>query len=307
MKSDYLPLSERYRPRVLGEIVGQGAIIPILKRFVSAYRAGNPSMPHLLFSGPPGCGKTTAAMALGRELFGDEWRLSFLELNASDERGIGVVRETIKGYAEKIPGNVPFNIILLDEADAMTGDAMAALKRVVEKNVSTCRFVLTVNEENLLLEAIRDRCVRLPFRPVSEADALPILERAAREGGAKPTREELATLYEMCHNSMRNALDTLGALLPDFDLALLPKTSSPAPQIIKAAKAGKVQDAEKEALKWIREGATVTKVFQGLFDAAVAEGMVPWRLGEYEKAVRSGSSLEFQIRCWIWEVAKNGV
>jgi len=309
---EFLPNSERYRPRTLAEVVGQGAIVPILQRFVDQFQAGTPTMPHLLFTGSPGCGKTSAACALGQDLFGEDWRIFFLELNASDERGIGVVRDTIKGYATKIPMGQPFNIVLLDEADNMTNDAQMALKRVIEKNVPVCRFILTANEENAIPEAIRDRLVRLPFRPVAEADAIPLLERAARDGGAQPTREGLVALFELCNRSMRSSLDTLQALGPEFDLGLIPKNENPAPEIVKLAMTWKAEEAEKIALKWIREGATVSKVFTSLFEAAIAAKWNPWRLGEYERAVRSGANFELQVRCFIWEmsereVSENGV
>ncbi|KUJ98621.1 MAG: Replication factor C small subunit, partial [Thermococcales archaeon 44_46] len=119
------PWVEKYRPERLDDIVGQDHIVKRLKHYV---KTG--SMPHLLFAGPPGTGKTTSALCLARELFGEHWRHNFLELNASDERGINVIREKVKEFARTKPiGGASFKIIFLDEADALTQDAQQALRR----------------------------------------------------------------------------------------------------------------------------------------------------------------------------------
>ena len=126
-----MPWTEKYRPKKLDEIVGQEEIVIRLKKYVSER-----NMPHLLFSGPPGVGKTTAAICLARELYGDSWRRNFLETNASDERGINVVREKIKDFARTRPfGEAEFKIIFLDEADALTPDAQNALRRTILEEI----------------------------------------------------------------------------------------------------------------------------------------------------------------------------
>src|SRR3989344_2344760 len=133
--------TEKYRPLTLDEVSGQELIVKSLKSFVK-----NKSLQHLLFVGPAGTGKTTCAIAVARELFGENWRQNILELNASDERGIDVIRNKVKTFARtKAFGDVPFKLIYLDESDALTQEAQQALRRTMENYTKTCRFILSCN------------------------------------------------------------------------------------------------------------------------------------------------------------------
>jgi replication factor C small subunit len=136
-----LPWTEKYRPKNLSDVVGHR---PIVERLEAYVKIGN--MPNMLFAGQPGIGKTACSLAFAREIFGDTFSQNFLELNASDERGIDTIRGTIKDFAATLPyGNSQFKIIFLDEADALTRDAQNALRRTMENSAKTCRFILSCN------------------------------------------------------------------------------------------------------------------------------------------------------------------
>ncbi|PKP55371.1 MAG: hypothetical protein CVT89_08675 [Candidatus Altiarchaeales archaeon HGW-Altiarchaeales-2] len=133
-----LPWTEKYRPKFLKDVVGQEKITERMTAYVK-----DKNLPHLLFAGPAGTGKTTTALCLAREFFGENFREGFLELNASDERGIDVVRGKIKEFARTMPIIMDFKLIFLDEADALTNDAQQALRRTMEQYTKTCRFILS--------------------------------------------------------------------------------------------------------------------------------------------------------------------
>ncbi|HZY92315.1 MAG TPA: replication factor C small subunit [Thermoplasmata archaeon] len=167
---------EKYRPHSLADMVGQASVVPLL----AAY-AAKKTMPHLLFAGPPGTGKTTAALALARDLFGPGWRDNFLELNASDERGIETVRTTIKGYARTAPlEGVGFKLLFLDEADNLTAEAQASLRRLMERYSGSCRFILSCNYSSRIIDPIQSRCAVFRFRPLPPEEMLRKLERIAK-------------------------------------------------------------------------------------------------------------------------------
>ncbi|MBI4393553.1 MAG: replication factor C small subunit [Euryarchaeota archaeon] len=198
---------EKYRPSGLKDVAGQEDITSRLSSYV---KTGN--LPHLLFAGPAGTGKTTCAIALARELYGESWRQNFQELNASDERGIEVVRGKIKEFARTAPiGNAQFKIIFLDEADNLTSEAQAALRRTMERFAATCRFVLSCNYSSRIIDPIQSRCAVFRFRPLKKEDVTKVIRRVARDEKADVTKDGLDALIYVSGGDMRKAINTLQA------------------------------------------------------------------------------------------------
>ena len=199
--------TEKYRPKTLSEIIDQEEIVSRLQEFVK--RA---AMPHCLFAGPPGTGKTTAALCLAHDLFGVRFQDVFMELNASDERGIDVVRTTVKEFARMASlSSVPFKILVLDEADNMTSDAQSALRRTMEKYTDTCRFVLCCNYSGRIIEPIQSRCALFRFTPLPDEKIVENLHRIAKNEGLKFTETGLRSIVEVAEGDLRKSINALQA------------------------------------------------------------------------------------------------
>jgi replication factor C small subunit len=199
--------AEKYRPKTLDEMVNQKEIVERLKSFVKSK-----NVPHCIFAGPPGTGKTTAALCLARDLYGDVYREHLMELNASDERGINVVRETVKTFARaRSIGEIPFKIMILDESDNMTADAQQALRRTMERYTETCRFILCANYSGKIIEPIQSRCApfRFTFLPREEHDKY--LKHIAEKEDVKLLKDGLDAIFEVCSGDLRKAINTLQA------------------------------------------------------------------------------------------------
>jgi replication factor C small subunit len=199
--------TEKYRPSKFPELVGQD---PILKRIESLTNSLN--IPHLLFAGPSGTGKSTLALIIVKELFKENWRENYLELNASDERGIQVVREKVKNFARtKSLGNIPFKVIFLDEADALTPEAQQALRRTMENYSATCRFVLSCNYSSKVIDPIQSRCAIFRFKLLEKKDIEKVIKKIAENEKLTFTPEAMEVLYEGSEGDCRKSINLLQA------------------------------------------------------------------------------------------------
>jgi replication factor C small subunit len=253
---------EKYRPEKLDEVIDQKEIIRGLKNLIK-----NPEeIPHLLFAGPAGVGKTTTALCVARGLLGEEWLRDTLELNASDERGIKMVRERVKEFAAVMKlttsnkeDNRPFRIIILDEADEMTSEAQTALRRIIEDSSRTTRFIIICNYLSQIIEPIQSRCVVFRFTRLANEDIVDHLKSICQKEGVKYDDKALAQIYEATSGDLRHSINILQASagmgsvsLPNVVASIGISGKFKVGEIIKLALSGKFKDARVKLLELIQ-------------------------------------------------------
>jgi len=253
---------EKYRPEKLDEVIDQKEIIRGLKNLIK-----NPEeIPHLLFAGPAGVGKTTTALCVARGLLGEEWQRDTLELNASDERGIKMVRERVKEFAAVMKlttsnkeDNRPFRIIILDEADEMTSEAQTALRRIIEDSSRTTRFIIICNYLSQIIEPIQSRCVVFRFTRLANEDIVDHLKSICQKEGVKYDDKALAQIYEATSGDLRHSINILQAAagmgsvsLPNVVASIGISGKFKVGEIIKLALSGKFKDARVKLLELIQ-------------------------------------------------------
>jgi replication factor C small subunit len=196
--------TEKYRPDTLDEIVGQEKIVERLSAFEE-----QGTIPHLMFAGPAGTGKTTSAVALAKDLYGDEWKQNFMETNASDERGIDVVRDKIKNFARTKPVDAEYKIIFLDEADALTTDAQQALRRTMEQFSDNARFILSCNYSSKIIDPIQSRCAVFRFNRLENEKVEEYITRIAEGEDFKISREAIDAVLRVSGGDLRRVTNVL--------------------------------------------------------------------------------------------------
>lgn len=197
--------TEKYRPSKFPDVVGQEDTIKKVQALVNSL-----NIPHLLFAGPAGTGKSTLALIVVKELFGANWHENYLELNASDERGINIVRDKVKNFARtKAFGKVPFKIIFLDEADALTPEAQQALRRTMENYSQTCRFILSCNYSSKIIDPIQSRCAVFRFKLLEKKDIEKIIKKIEVGEKLEIKPEAMEIIYEGSDGDCRKCINIL--------------------------------------------------------------------------------------------------
>jgi len=305
---------EKYRPTKLSEIINQTEIIGSLKALIK-----DPTdMPHLLFSGSAGVGKTTTALCLSRQILGEYAKDCTLDLNASDERGIGMVREKVKKFS-RFAGmvDVPFKIIILDEADEMTSDAQTALRRIIEDAAKICRFILIANNVSKIIQPIQSRCASFKFTSVSEVDVIARLEEIAKKEKVKTDKKGLKAVYEYTEGDLRHAINlmqataSLGGITEENVKvsAGLTKTSD-VDEVLKIALSGKVVEAREKMIELIKVYGMSESDFLKYLNSAVFKSKhgklsdILQVIAKYDYRILVGANSEIQLSAMLAELAK---
>ena len=306
---------EKYRPQSLGDLVDQTAIRHRLELLLEK----KAQLPHLLFAGPPGCGKTTTAMIIARLILGEHWRDYTLALNASDERGIDVVRERIKTFArfaDRREG-IPYRLVLLDESDEMTGDGQTALRRIMEENSEHTRFILIANYSSGIIEPLQSRCAIFRFQRLDEASVSEHLKSIARKEKLKVLGDSVfGAIYESCGGDLRQAINLLQAASASGEVTLDSVKSvsgatakSRAADIIRTALGGDFEGARTKMVELTRVYGIPERDFLKFANEALGDMEVSDLpraisiLAEYDFRLVQGAQPELQLTAMLAQLS----
>ncbi|QLH11782.1 replication factor C small subunit [Nitrosarchaeum sp. AC2] len=305
---------EKYRPSKLSEIVNQKEIIGSLEALIK-----DPTdMPHLMFSGSAGVGKTTTALCISRQILGEYAKDYTLELNASDERGIGMVREKVKKFS-RFAGmvDVPFKIIILDEADEMTSDAQTALRRIIEDTAKYCRFILIANNISKIIDPIQSRCATFKFTSIPEEDVINHLENIAKKEKVKSDKKGLKAIYDYSEGDLRHAINLMQATASIGEIseenvkssAGLTKTSD-VDIVLKMALSGKIVDAREKMIELTKVYGMSESDFLKYLNSAVFKTKhdnisdILEVIAKYDYRILVGANPEIQLTAMLAELGK---
>ncbi|AOV94819.1 replication factor C small subunit [Nanohaloarchaea archaeon SG9] len=306
--------TEKHRPDTLSEVVGQDKITERLQAFVN-----EDSIPHMMFAGPAGTGKTTSAVALAKDLYGDDWRQNFMETNASDERGIDVVREKIKDFARTKSMNADYKIIFLDEADALTSDAQQALRRTMEQFSDNCRFILSCNYSSKIIDPIQSRCAVFRFNRLEEGDVKDYITRLGKEEDFKISKDAIDAVMRVSEGDLRRVTNILQTASINNDEIgeedIYGVAASLRPEEIneileKSLKGDFIEAREELADLMIDRGLdgqdVISSIHREIFELDISdEGKleIMEKLGEFEFRISEGGSSDIQIEALLAQIS----
>ena len=308
---------EKYRPKKISEIVNQKEIMGSL----GALLKNQSEMPHLLFSGSAGVGKTSTAICISREILGEYWRDYSLELNASDERGIGMVREKVKKFSRfaGLDTEIPFKIIILDEADEMTSDAQTALRRIIEDTAKYCRFILIANNLSKIIEPIQSRCVVFKFTRISNKEISSQLKFIAQKEKIKADEKGLETISDYADGDIRHAINILqaAASMGSIDVSSVKSVigltrTKDVQDVLKLALDGKVSDAREKMIELIKVYGMSESDFLKYINQAVFASKtnnieeILEIIAKYDYRILVGANPEIQLSALLAELTKFG-
>ena len=306
---------EKYRPKKISEVVNQKDI----KGSLSALLKNQEEMPHLLFSGSAGVGKTTMALCISQEILGDKWKDYTLELNASDERGINMVRERVKKFSRfaGLDTEIPFKIIILDEADEMTSDAQTALRRIIEDTAKFCRFILIANNISKIINPIQSRCAVFKFSQIDEKEITTHLKDVLKKEKGKADEKGLKEIAGYAGGDLRHAINLLQTAASTGDItqdsvkaaAGLTKTND-VEDVLKLAVSGKIQDSRNKMIELIKvygmsESDFLKYINQALFSTKYDNlEELSQIIAKYDYRILVGSNPEIQLSAMLAELGK---
>jgi len=306
--------TEKYRPQKLEEVINQHHVVDRLKAWVR-----EKSIPNMLFAGPAGVGKTTVALCLAHELFGEHWKENFQETNASDQRGIDVVRGRIKDFAMMKPMGSDFKIIFLDESDALTTEAQQAMRRTMEKFSGVCRFILSCNYSSRIIEPIQSRCAVFRFKALQQPDVKKYLSHIAKHEKLAVSEDAYDAIFEISEGDLRKSVNILQACstLPKIDRdGVFEVTGKVKPedvsQMLGMALGGDFAGARKKMYDLlIGEGlsgddiirAIHSEIFRLQMDERKRIELLE-KIGEYEFRLNQGGTPEIQIEALLAQFVK---